>query len=94
LVHRCLAAKHPLAKQNWAAEAWPGLTVSKKAGQFNENDELSPRKCPSFHYDAACKCFITCLRKPSRLKPEFMCLLQEENKICITFEKWSSRGGA
>jgi hypothetical protein len=28
------------------------------------------------------------------LKPEFMCLLQEENKICITFEKWSLSGGA
>jgi len=25
MVHRRLAAKHPLAKQNWAAEGWPGV---------------------------------------------------------------------
>ena len=52
LVHRCLAAKHPLAKQNWAAGGWPGLTVSNMTGQSNENDDLNQRKCPKFNYDA------------------------------------------
>jgi hypothetical protein len=51
-----------------------GVAVSNMTSQSNENDDLSPRKCPKLHYDAPCKCFVTYQRKPGRLKPEFMCI--------------------